>query len=241
MTIQKALDPIELYYQEFPEERDMTEGYLHRDLTEYLRGLLRWYYRSQPYLITANLVIYDAKNKTAPDLAVIKGVQLSEAEQRALLGWEVNPPVHPAPAFVLEVSSKENWNKDTDADKNRARYQRMGVSEYFACDPLGYWGESIRLKGWRYQKENAVEIEPDAQGWFWSQELGLWLAMEGAELRFYDENRQLLLTRAEIAERKNETARCKAEIAQREAEKERVAREALLEKLRARGIDPDTL
>jgi hypothetical protein len=49
------------------------------------------------------------------------------------------------------------------------------------------------------------------------------------------------LTRAEIAERKNETARCKAEIAQREAEKERVAREALLEKLRARGIDPDTL
>jgi Uma2 family endonuclease len=304
MTIQKALDPIELYYQEYPEERDMAESYLHRDISEYLRDLLRWYYRSQACLLTANLVVYDANNKTSPDVAVIKGVRLSKAEQDVLSGWEVSPPERPAPAVVFEISSKDNWDKDIEPDKNQLRYGRLGVKEYFAFDPLGYWGEEVRLKGWRYSGGQPAEIEADAQGWLWSQELELYLVVQGAELKLYNSAKQLLLSKAEEehfraeqatyqaerasyqaeqatqqaaqasqqaeaerlraeqatrqaeeerlraeqiarqveeAARQIEAERLQAEQAKQAAELERAAREALLAKLRARGIDPDSL
>jgi Uma2 family endonuclease len=234
MTIEKTLNPIELYYQEYPEEREMSEGYLHRDLTEYLRDLLRWYYRSQPCLITANLVVYDAQHKTCPDIAVIKEVQLSKQEQQELLGWEVKPPERLAPGMVLEISSKENWEKDLDPDKNQQKYGQLGVKEYFAFDPLGYWREVTRLKGWRYEAGQAFEITSQESGWLWSEELGLWLVVEGAELKLYDQRKQLLLNEAQTERLATRIERQKADAFQAELE-------ALRDKLRARNLDPDQL
>ncbi len=235
MSIEKALNPIEMYYQEYPEERDMSEAYQHRAVSVYVETLLRWYYRGEICLVTANLVIYTATIKVSPDVALIKGVQLALTDQsEEVLGWEVSPPERPAPAWVLEVSSRENWDKDIDPTKNRRKYGELGVKEYIAFDPLQYWGGEVRLRGWRYHDGQAVEIEPNADGWLWSEQLGLWMAVENVNLRLHTADGSRLMTEAEQERARGDQERARGD-------QERAKLQALLDKLQAKGIDPNTL
>ncbi len=246
MSIEKALNPIELYYQEYPEERDMSEGYQHRLISMYMQEILEWYYRGQACIVTANLVIYNAAIKTSPDVAVIKGAQLSDQDlSEEVLGWLVSPPERPAPAWVLEVSSRENWDKDIDPTKNRRKYGELGVKEYIAFDPLRYWGGDVRLRGWRYRDGIAEEIAPNAQGWLWSEQLDLWLVPDGVNLWLYDANGTKLPTSKERrldyeAQRLlNEEQRLLNEEQRLINETQQSVIEALRAKMRANGIEPD--
>lgn len=204
MTIEQVLNPIELYYELYPEERDMSESYWHRDLSNYLRDLLLWYYRGQACLVTANLVVYlNRKLATSPDVALIKGVSLTQAEQEHLSGWHVNPPLRPAPSVTFEISSESNWDKDVDLDKNVERYGRLGVKEYFAYDPHGYWGEPVQLKGWRYYNQQPTELTL-VDGRIWSEELESYVVPGGTSLRLYDAQGNRRLTKAEFEEQRAE-------------------------------------
>jgi Uma2 family endonuclease len=98
------------------------------------------------------------------------------------------------------------------------KYALMGVEEYFAYDPneppLSRFA-SRRLFGWQLDRSTqAMQALPiGLDGELWSPHLDSFLIADGELLRLYDKNRLLRLTKAE----------------------------ALSEKLRSLGIDPDQL
>ena len=110
----------------------------------------------------------------------------------------------------------------------------LGVREYFAFDPQGYWrlaGETRRLRGWNYELGRAepVEIEGDEEGRLWSEALQSFLVVEGRELRVYDRamNERLTGEEAEkIARQQAEIERRRADAARQQAEAQRRLAEA---------------
>lgn len=221
---------VKYYYDYHPTKEDlMAESVVQFNLIQYLILVLRWLYHTEGWFIASNLNIYETTNSIeyplAPDVAVFKGLVISEEEQATLRSWKILPPDQPAPTVVFEVCSDATWRDDLKLKPEQ--YQEMGVKEYFAYDPNqpGVWRinrkpTDLRLRGWRYNGEEIVEIPRDARGWMWSQELEKWLVPDGKLLLIYDHNEKRCLT---------------------EAEAERQAMQELLAKLRAKGIDPDQL
>ncbi len=77
------------------------------------------------------------------------------------------------------------------------------------------------MRGWRYPVGEPVEIELDAQGRLWSEQLESWLLVDGFYLRLYDRAGQLRLTEAEAdfaAYQSEATARQAAEAARKALE-----------------------
>jgi Uma2 family endonuclease len=195
-TLNEVENPFEWYYEMYPKEKDMVESLHHRIHGNYLFDLMTWYYRAEKHLILANQFVFRNRNLTvAPDLAVIKDVDLTDNERRYIVSWKVDPPRRPAPAFTLEISSAENYEKAIDADKLPDKYARLGVKEYFAYDPLGVWDENVRLKGWR-NVAGQMQPLPMVNGRIWSTELSCWLLEDEAFLRLEDVNGKRLLTEA---------------------------------------------
>ena len=228
----------ELTAYELYVEEDMPESQPQINLSDYLRGILRYLYREEGWFITGNLGIYPATkgypfSYLAPDVALFKGVVLSEAEQADLVSWQMSEPNRPAPTVVFEISSKETWRQDIDLKPGY--YLQLGAKEYFAYDPQRYWQNiPTQLRGWRYKVGSIEELQPDLRGWLWSEELDSWLGAAGTYLRLYDRQGVLRLL-GEQAERV-------AKEAERVAKESALRREQiLLEKLRKANIDPDSL
>ena len=85
-------------------------------------------------------------------------------------------------------------------------------------------------------------LEPNTQGWLWSQQLELFLGVHESQLRFFTPENQLVSTPEERAK----VARQQAEAAQEQAEAERQQKELaqqrveqLLARLKELGIEPD--
>lgn len=94
----------------------------------------------------------------------------------------------------------------------------MRKQEYFAHDPyepLLPESGNRRLFGWQPASngQSMRMIQPRPDGLLWSPSLESWLVPDGTILRLYDRNGQMRLTRAE----------------------------ALAEKLRSLGLDPDQI
>jgi Uma2 family endonuclease len=202
----KTLDELDTslkwYFEMHPEEEDMGEGYHHRNYANYLQEVLRWYYRAEKYLILADqLVFIDRNRTTSPDIAVIKvpdaEVHPSEGE---LFSWRISPPDRPAPDVTIEISSDGNWGKDIEEDKLPKVYGELGVKEYFACDPFGYWGEAVQIKGWRYKSGKREKLKL-VKGRMLSAELGCWLNIRDDRVVLEDQGGKLLLTKAEAREK----------------------------------------
>ena len=120
-------------------------------------------------------------------------------------------------------------------------YQQYGVEEYYIYDP-----EQLRLEGWQRQGQKLVAIEPMSD-WV-SPRLQVRFAwQEGEELVLYRPEGQRFLSSVELEERLvREQQRAEQEQQRAEQERQRAdqaeeAMEALLEKLRERGINPDQL
>jgi Uma2 family endonuclease len=211
-------------------EEEMPESQTQIDLSDYLRDLLRYMYLMVDSFITGNLAVFPPTKDypftyLAPDVALFKGVKVSEEEKVHLNSWLMRKPNRPAPTVVFEISSKDTWQQDLDPKPTH--YHLLGVREYFAYDPQGYWPGERRLRGWNYANNMVEELEPDDRGWLWSAELESYLVPNGPYLRLYDREGNIRLTEKEAA--------------LLQAEQERAALQALLEKLRQRNIDPDSL
>ncbi len=124
-----------------------------------------------------------------------------------LTSWNIGPG-QATPPVVFEVSSQSTWHSDIWAGEQRkpAIFGRMGVKEYFAYDPHDppVWSSTNgrRLLGWRYEKGEGIELQPDEQGRLWSEELNSWLKAEGKYLRLYDRQNNLRLTETEAAQQR---------------------------------------
>ena len=132
--------------------------------------------------------------------------------------------------MVFEIASDETWIKDL-RDKP-GKYASMGVQEYYAYDPHEVplpASKHQRLFGWQLnQRSMSMQaMTPASNGALWSANLDSWLVPDGPMLRLYDAQGQMRLTYGEDEAR------------QRMAETRRA--EAMAEKLRSLGIDPDQL
>ena len=149
------------------------------------------------------------------------------------------------PLLIVEVLSPTTYKADLDLEQGKGySYARGGVREYLTLDPTGEFADYHPEQGraWRLEGNRYRTWRPDRRGRWVSAQLGVAIAMEGAQVAVYapDGRRQLRegevyreLAR-EVARREAEriaTERAEAE-AQREAAARRLA-EAELAQLRA--------
>ncbi len=213
-------DEVEYYYDSHSTQEDlMGETSFHADLVRYLMDVLTWWFHGQLCAVYDNLNFYQTANPLeyplAPDIAIIKGVS-----HHPTRSWRVGKS-GPAPQVVFEIASEETWKKDLE--EKPLRYAHMGVQEYFAYDPHESplpRSANRRLFGWRLDqgRQTMREMPIGPNGSLWSPRLDSWLVPDGAMLRLYDRNGLMRLTYGEAADRRAE---------------------ALAEKLRSLGIDPD--
>jgi Uma2 family endonuclease len=207
--------------------------------------------KEQTFIAAANVGIYytDLKPAIVPDVFLSLDAQVPEnwweKNNRCYMVWRFGKP----PEIAIEIVSNKQGE---DLDKKLEIYELMRVSYYVVYDPSQQLGGKVlqiyELRGRRYVETGN-----------WLEDVGLGLTLwqgefEGRQdtwLRWCDRDGNLLLTGDEQAERERvekEQAQQRAEQAEQRAEQaEQIAEQAeqraeqLAERLRAMGIDPDTL
>jgi len=222
----------------------IAESDWHRRVLIDLLFMLETRYRDADDVYVAGhmFVYYEKGNPAAvfaPDVFVAFGVP--KRLRRSFKLWE--EPA--APTVVFEVSSKSTWMEDRG--NKMALCERLGVEEYYICDPLAEYLEPP-LQGHRLIDGRYEPIEPEPDGRLLREWLGLWLRREADHLELVEvgSGHRLLrpaeieaARRTEEAARRVEEAARRAEEAARRAAEERSARlEAELDQLRRR-LDGD--
>lgn len=185
----------------------------------------------QTFLAEANVGIYytDLQPPIVPDVFLSLNAQVPknwwEKQNRCYMVWKFGKP----PEVVIEIVS----NKEGDElGKKLEIYQQFRVSYYVVYDPTQQLGEQVlriyELRGSRYFETTENWLEQVGLG------LTLWEGeFEGRQdtwLRWCYQDSTVVLTgdeRASTAEQRASTAEQRAQL--------------LAERLRAMGIDPDTL
>ena len=159
------------------------------------------------------------KIRAAPDIMVVFG--RPPGDRGAYLQWREDGL---APQVVFEVLSPGN----TVAEMTRKFrfYEQYGVEEYYVYDP-----DRGSLDGWIRRGEHLEDV-PEMAGWV-SPRLGIRFSLEGLDLVLYRPDGRRFETFLELEQR--------AEAERQRAEAERQRAERLAERLRALGVDPDTL
>jgi Uma2 family endonuclease len=216
---------------DYPESdgKPMAESDRHRDeMVEAIAALEQRYHEDPEVYVSGNLLFYyeegDPTARFSPDVFVVFGVP--KGPRRTYKLWEEKR----APAFVLEVTSRET--RIEDKGNKRELCLELGVSEYFLFDP---YGEYLRppLQGFRLRGSRYEPIAANAAGRLSSETLGLHLGVEDERLRFTDSMTgepllriEELMSRADrMAKRADEAAAARAA-----AEAEIARLRALLEK-----------
>lgn len=168
----------------------------------------------------------DNKTRQAPDAMVVFG--RPKGDRGSYKQWEednINPQV------VFEILSPGNRLKALA--KKFQFYQRYGVEEYYVYDP-----DDLELLGWLRVGEE-LEIIDEMNGWV-SPRLGIRFQMTVETLEIYRPDGRKFLTSVELDRRAQDAiTQLEQERALREEEQQRY--QALMEKLRERGIDPEQL
>lgn len=225
-------------------EMSPPEGDAHYDAKNDARETLREWFRrlgKSVYVAAELTTYYPDEPRFAPDVLVVRDVEVRE-----WMKWVVSAEGKGLD-WVLEVHVGGDRKKD--AERNVARYARLGIPEYFVYDRARQ-----RLAGFRLPSPSArayVPIVPQL-GRYASEVLELDLVIEAQRLRFYRASAELLTPRdlaaklgalaeqiaaerdaeAERARIEAERARTEAERARTEAERAAAA-EAELARLRA--------
>ncbi|RCJ39130.1 hypothetical protein A6770_11820 [Nostoc minutum NIES-26] len=187
--------------------------------------------QNQTFLAEANVGIYytDLQPPIVPDVFLSLDVQLPqnwwEKQNRCYMVWRFGKP----PEVVVEIVS----NKEGDElGKKLKIYEQMRASYYILYDPTQQLGEQAlriyELRGMRYFETSETWLEQVGLG------VTLWQGeFEGRQdvwLRWCYQDGTVLTTGDERAEQ---------EIQRAEQAKQRA--QLLAERLRALGVDPDTL
>ena len=222
---------------------------------------LEWLWReSDDFFIGANLTIYFSRQQLrnrdfrGPDFFLVK-----DTEKRPRSSWVVWEEDGRYPDLIIELLSDSTAAIDRNLKKNL--YQnRFHTPEYFWFSP-----ENLEFVGFELVGNSYQEIAPNAQGWRWSQVLGLYLGVEAGKLRYFTTDGDLVPTPEEaaiVAQQQAQLAQQQAQLAQQQAkleqqqakleqqraseaesrlEQERQRGAQLAAQLRSLGIDPDSL
>jgi Uma2 family endonuclease len=261
------IDDVEFYWDIHLTEKDqMGESVPHSYLIHYLLDVVEWLLHDQKRLVLANFSIYtsddpsEANHPLEPDITVFKGIELTQKERQSLRSWKIGSGKErenrPPPNVVFEFASRGTWKADLRTKPQE--YALMHGREYFAYDPNTpqyYNIKPVRLKGWRLENEQAIEILPDDQGWLWSSQLDSYLVPDNEYLRLYDRTGKMRLTQTEYERAEKEAERRAKEQERLAKEQERLTKEQAIDaerlereakerawaKLRELGIDPEKL
>ncbi|MEH2050198.1 Uma2 family endonuclease [Nostoc sp.] len=192
----------------------------------------------QTFLAAANVGIYhtDGQPAIVPDVFLSLDVQVPqnwwEKQNRCYMVWRFGKP----PEVVLEIVS----NKEGDElGKKLQIYEQMRVSYYIVYDPNQQLGEKVlrvyELRGTRYFETSEIWLEQVGLG------VTLWEGgFEGRQdhwLRWCYQDGNVLSTGDERASQSEQRA---SQSEQRASQAEQ-RNQLLAERLRAMGVDPDTL
>ena len=169
----------------------------------------------------------------APDVMVAFGVLKGDRGS-----YKQHEEGNIAPQVAFEIRSPSNSDKEMQG--KYAFYQKYGVEEYYDYDPY----KNV-LKAWLRRGKVLEEI---ALGDRWvSPRLGIQFDLTGETLELYHPSGKRFTSlereweRADLAEERAERERQEKERERQQRERAEERAERLAAKLRAAGIDPDTL
>lgn len=135
------------------------------------------------------------------------------------------------PNVIFEILSSSTVKVDRTTKKEL--YQNtFRTPEYFWFDP-----DSLEFVGLVLVASKYEPIPANENGYLWSQQLSLYVGVLDSKLRFFSEDGSCVETPEEAAK----SAQRAAEDAQQDAEDERQRSHRLAERLRALGVDPETV
>lgn len=220
------IPPWDLWSDEPPLESD-----LHREQIELLLACLKWWWRERTdFYATGNLTIYfspehiTTRDFRGPDFFVVLGT-----ENKPRKSWVLWAEQGKYPNLIIELLS--NSTAKVDQGFKKQLYQdTFRTPEYFWFHPDTLEFKGFSLVGGRYQP-----LEPNEQGWLWSQQLELFVGVYESKLRFFSPQGQLISTpeeRVELAQQQAQEERQQKELAQQRVEE-------LLTRLKQLGVEPD--
>ncbi|VXD14964.1 Uma2 family endonuclease [Planktothrix paucivesiculata] len=201
-------EPANLHRLEQPEEFDniifppsnlwsdepTLESYLHLQQLLLLLKCLDWYWRDRnDYFATGNLTVYFSPNQKksehfrGPDFFVV--LDTEKKPRRSWVVWEEGK----YPNIIIELLSPST--AEIDKGLKKQLYQdNFRTFDYFWFDP-----DTLELAGFHLVEGKYQPLEPNSQGWLWSQQLELFLGLYNSQLRFFTSDGQLLPTPEEAA------------------------------------------
>jgi Uma2 family endonuclease len=209
------------------------ETYRHlKQLILLLTSLERLWSDRQDFFAGGNLSIYystrqrKSEDVKGPDFFVVLNTE--RKERKSWVVWEEDGKY---PNFILEVLSDSTARVDRGLKKQL--YQDVfRTPDYFWFDPY-----KLEFMGFKLNYGGYTEIEPNDQGWRWSEELQLYLGVLNEQLRFFTAAGELVLTPEEAEQHERQ----RAESERQRAESEYQRAERLSQKLREMGVNPDEL
>jgi Uma2 family endonuclease len=187
--------------------------------------------QNQTFIAAANVGVYHTYGEPAivPDVFVSYDVQVPEnwweKENRCYLVWKFGK----SPELVIEIVSNKKGN---ELDTKLQTYEKMRVSYYIVYDPNQHLGEQVlrvyTIKGRRYVETTNNWLEDiDLGVTLWTGEFE---GRNGNWLRWCYQDGSILLTgdeRAQQAEQRAQQAEQRAQL--------------LADRLKALGVDPDSI
>jgi len=181
---------------------------------------LEWLWQERnDFFIGANLTIYFSRQQLknhdfrGPDFFLVKNT--TREPRNSWVVWEEDGRY---PDLIIELLSDSTANVDRTLKRNLYA-ERFHTPEYFYFSP-----ETLEFVGLRLDMNQYKPITPNAQGWIWSEMLGLFLGVHEKQLRYFSLEGALLPTPQEAA--RNEIK--KAEQERQKAEQERLNAKAQL-------------
>ncbi|MEM8640991.1 MAG: Uma2 family endonuclease [Cyanobacteria bacterium P01_G01_bin.54] len=216
------------------------ESTLHLHQLILLLNCLNWLWQDRDdYFAAGNLTVFYSSNQNksedfrGPDFFVV--LDTEKRPRRSWTVWEENGKY---PHVIVELLSDSTAKTDRGLKKDL--YQNtFRTPEYFWFDP-----ETLELQGFCLTSGRYDPVQPTAQGWLWSQQLELYLGVQESQLRFFTPASELVPTPEEAAAAQQQRADAeqqRAETQQQRADAAEQQNAKLVEKLRALGVDPDTL
>ncbi|MEM7130205.1 MAG: Uma2 family endonuclease [Chloroflexota bacterium] len=227
-----------------PEEGDhFVQGTRHEQDVDDIKSIFRHIHRNNFDITVYSDLQMDwgvpGLSKPAPDVSVIPNV----TDPGRPRGSFVVPNEGTRPDFVLEMVSPRYVSADYD-DKVPL-YQQVGIREYIIVDSgLRSWRDALNysVRGYRLSGGRYVEIQPNADGWVYSEINDVWVGTTPTRDSFIvvdGQTRELVLSdevRAEEAEERAEEAEGRAEEAEGRAEEAEGRAEEAEERVRTEAL-----
>jgi Uma2 family endonuclease len=164
-------------YSDEPE----LESYLHLQQIILLLSCLEWFWRERDdFFAAGNLTIYyneqqiKSRDFRGPDFFVVLGTDRTPRKSWTI--WEEGGKY---PNFIVEILSSSTAKVDR-TEKKRLYQDVFRTPDYFWFDPDTLEFEGFHLLDGVYQP-----LQPNADGWLWSQQLELYLGITQRQLRFF--------------------------------------------------------